>query len=80
METNIQKWGNSLAVRLPRQIAKKLSMHEGTRVRVAESEDGIVVQVMVSPQYTRTNLIKGISPKNVHHEYDFGESQGKEIW
>lgn len=43
METTIQKWGNSLAVRLPRHIVRSLRLHEGSKVAVREQKANVVI-------------------------------------
>ncbi len=77
MQAHIQKWGNSLGVRIPKGIAKELHLHPGSPVTL-EIEDGrIVVQV---PQYTLDALLEGITSKNQHHEIFDDAQEGKEEW
>ncbi len=48
MVTKIQKWGNSLAVRLPKAIIQKLNLKEGGEVAVRDEAEQIVIQQMPS--------------------------------
>jgi len=81
METNIQQWGNSLAVRLPKETAKKLRLHRGSRVRVSEKAGALIVRpVREGKKATLEELVKGITPKNRHKLLDWGPPRGKEIW
>lgn len=77
MQSHIQKWGNSLGVRIPVHIAKKLHLHPGSSVTL-EIEDGrLIVQ---TPKYSLDTMLEDITPSNLHHEL-FGDAQkGKEEW
>ena len=80
METNIQKWGNSLGIRLPKQIADKRSFKEGGRVRISETKKGIMLEVLQLPRPTLKELLKRITKENLHREEDWGGPVGNEIW
>lgn len=81
METTIQKWGNSLAVRLPKELAKKLKLREGSSVLVSEdSKRRIVIKHTLKRGVSLADLVAKINRDNVHGEVDWGISQGKEIW
>lgn len=80
METNIQKWGNSLGVRLPSQLAKKQSLKVGTRVSVVETKTGIALEVIKQSPADLKQLLSQITPANLHSETDWGSQQGNEVW
>jgi len=80
METNIQKWGNSLGVRLPKSIADNKSLKAGSRVVVTETKTGIAIEVVKKKRPTLDELLKGITKDNLHAETDWGEPVGNEIW
>ncbi len=81
METNIQKWGNSLGVRLPKSVVEQKSLKEGSRVVVVASATGIHIAA-VSPDrsFRLADILKGISPSNLHAEIEWGSPQGNEVW
>jgi antitoxin MazE len=80
-ETNIQQWGNSLAVRLPKQVAINLKLRPGSRVLLDAKAKSIVIKPWKkTKRKTLTQLLKGINEKNRHPEYDWGEAMGKEVW
>lgn len=70
MITNIKKWGNSLAVRIPQTFTNKLNIKEGSRIRL-ESADGIIFLKPVK-KYSLDELLKGISEDNLHSEVSTG--------
>ncbi|PSO49498.1 MAG: AbrB/MazE/SpoVT family DNA-binding domain-containing protein [Cyanobacteria bacterium SW_9_44_58] len=81
MTTSIQKWGNSLAVRIPRAIAKQANLEEGANVSFSISEEGFVVLIpQRKKQYTLDELLEGVTPEHFEGEMDWGDSVGEEIW
>jgi antitoxin MazE len=80
METTIQKWGNSLAVRLSRDVVQETNLQEGTRVRVTLEKGRIVVRAVRKRQYSLRGLLTRVTRKNIHAEFDKGDAVGKEAW
>ena len=83
MTTKVQKWGNSLAMRLPKELARNFNLKAGSRISFVQKDYTFEVkpEVKVSkPKYTLEELVAGITPKNRHKEFDWGKPMGKEIW
>ncbi len=80
METNIQKWGNSLGVRLPKSIADSQSLKAGSRVVVTETETGIAITLVQKKRRTLDDMLKGMTKDKLHDEIDWGKPVGNEIW
>ena len=79
MHVRVQKWGNSLAVRIPKPLAEDAEVKEGTVLNLAVSE-GMVVAKPVQKKWSLKQLLARVSKKNLHAEVDFGPSVGREIW
>lgn len=79
MTTQLARWGNSLALRLPKSIAMEAKLAEGDTVDVVV-KDGSIVITRAARRYTIEELIKGITPKNRHKETDWGRPVGREVW
>jgi antitoxin MazE len=79
MQTQIGKWGNSLAVRIPRPFAKDLGLKEGMEVEVSVS-DGKLQLCPAREQFTLDELVAQITPENLHEETDWGPPVGRESW
>jgi antitoxin MazE len=79
MRTNIAKWGNSLAVRLPRQAAEAANLQEGAEVDISV-EGGRLTIAARRPHYQLSELLAGYKPKHRHGEQDWGMRKGKEEW
>ena len=80
METKIKKWGNSLAVRIPKDIVQKHLFQEGCSVVVESSKEGIVIKRVLCHKPSLKEMVKKITKKNLHKEVSWGTSRGKEIW
>ena len=80
METTIQKWGNSLAVRVPRSMAQKLALRVGSTVAMREEKKTIIIRAAPKTRKSLKALIAMIRPENMHEEMDWGKPAGKEIW
>ena len=80
MKTIIQKWGNSLAVRIPKAMAAEASVKQGSNVDISVDAAGKMVIKAVKAKYTLKELVDQITPRNSHAETDWGVPQGKEIW
>lgn len=77
--TTVQKWGNSLAVRIPKDIAERIKLHQGSEINVIENE-GKIILMPKKPQikYSLEDLLTQCKPENRHEEIDFGVA-GKEL-
>jgi antitoxin MazE len=80
METKIQKWGNSLAVRIPALFVKEAQLAYGTAVRLSVDDGKIVIDPHVEPQYKLEDLLKGVTRRNLHAEVATGDAVGREVW
>ena len=77
MQAHIQKWGNSLGLRIPMQLAKQLKLHQGSPVTLEIEQGRIIIQ---PPKYNLEMMLKDITPKNQHHQILDDEQRGNEEW
>ena len=80
METKIQKWGNSLGVRIPKHILDAQSVTAGSRVIVSETKEGILITTHVEPTLRLSTLLSVVSSENLHQETAWGDAHGTEVW
>jgi len=80
MQTTIQKWGNSLGVRLPKGITSNKSFKEGSRVLVTETKTGLAIEIVERPVVKLNELLRGVTKKNLHKEIVWSNPVGKEVW
>ena len=79
MRTAIAKWGNSLALRLPRTLAADARLYEGTPVELRVEGDKLVVRP-ARPKYRLCDLLAQMKPEHKHGEVDWGKPSGEEEW
>lgn len=79
MTATIQKWGNSLALRLPKALANETHITEGTRVELVRTEEGVLLKAKRKPHYRLSELLAGVTKKNLHPETNWGRSVGREV-
>lgn len=79
MESKVQKWGNSLGLRIPKSFAKEAQVEEGSTVDIT-LENGALVVRSVRARYDLRALIEGINPRNVHKPVETGPGIGHEAW
>ena len=77
--TTVQKWGNSLGIRIPKRIAENLDIVNGSELELKESKDGLVLKP-IRKDPTLEELMAGITKENQHEEIDWGNPEGNEVW
>jgi len=80
MKTSIQKWGNSLAVRLPKPLMERMNIQQGTRVEISSDDESITIRPFPRAVYDLKTMLSGVTEGNVHDEVDWGEAEGSEPW
>jgi len=80
MQTKIKKWGNSLALRIPKLIALDANLKLNKLVDLSIDRDSIVITPIEEKEYSLEKLLKGVTKNNLHGEFDTGAPVGKEIW
>jgi antitoxin MazE len=80
MTTKIQKWGNSLAIRLPKNIVDQSNLKEGSEITIIPSNKDIRIKPLLRKNPSLKDLVEGITDNNRHKEISFGKRVGKETW
>ena len=75
----VVKWGNSQAVRLPKEVLKRAALREGD-VLTINVENGRIELKPATPDISLDKLLAGITSRNRHREQDWGRPIGDEIW
>jgi antitoxin MazE len=78
MQSRIQKWGNSLAVRIPKVLADEVGLTNNTFVELAIKDGQIVIRPILAQQYRLDDLLAQITDDNLHGEINTGNAIGKE--
>ena len=80
MQTKIQRWGNSLGVRIPRAFAREAGVDAGAEVDVSVRGGDLIVKPVRRAKYRLNDLVRKVTVKNLHHEVDTGKPVGREVW
>jgi len=79
MVTKIQRWGNSLGLRIPRSFAKETSVRAGSVVDIAIEDGHLVIRPIHSKKYALRDLLKNVRPESIHGEISTGVAVGREV-
>ena len=80
MLTKIQRWGNSLGLRIPRSFAREAGVEAGSEVDLSIHDGDLVVKPARRRTYRLGDLLRKVTSKNLHTEVDTGEPVGREVW
>lgn len=82
MKIQIKKWGNSLALRIPKLLAldTNLKIDQFVELSTDEHKEKIIITPIDEQEYSLEQLLAGITKDNIHKEFETGRSVGKEIW
>jgi len=80
MKTEIRKWGNSLAIRIPRSFAEETCLANGSEVDLKLQSGRLVITRTRKKHYDLHSLLARVRASNQHQEMDWGDPVGKEIW
>ncbi len=80
MQTKIQKWGNSLGVRIPRPLAAEARVDEGAIVDMSLERGRLLIRPVRARRYVLRRLLDGVNARNRHGEVSTGAAVGREIW
>ena len=80
MRSKIQKWGNSLALRIPKGYAQDANLENNSEVDIYLEDNQIVINPVVRKNKSLEDLLAGINENNIHSEIESGSAAGKEIW
>ncbi len=80
MRTRVQRWGNSLAVRIPKSFAAELQIDHDSEVDLTLLDGQLAVMPVTKPTFTLNELLDGITEANLHQEIGTGAATGQEVW
>lgn len=80
MRTQIKKWGNSLALRIPKSFALNANLRQNELVDLSIDKERIVITPIGGKEHSLDELLERVNESNLHGEFDTGAPVGKEIW
>lgn len=80
MRARVQRWGNSLALRIPKAFASATGMGAGSEVELVLEDGALIVRTVEERTYLLEGLLAGITSENLHSSVDTGAAVGREAW
>lgn len=80
MKSTVQKWGNSLAIRIPKSFAAEIDLSQGAEIDLVLFKNKIQIVPIKKKNITLDELLSQVTEENIHGEVDTGTPVGKEIW
>ena len=80
METRVQKWGNSLALRIPKPLASQIGLEPNSPVELSLRGDKLMIELATPPELNLDDLLARVTRDNIHGEVDTGPPIGREVW
>ncbi|MBE7538042.1 MAG: AbrB/MazE/SpoVT family DNA-binding domain-containing protein [Opitutaceae bacterium] len=80
MKTAVQRWGNSLALRIPRAYAAETKISEGSEVELSLKSGALIIRPLVRRRHALADLLKGVRASNRHDAIETGQAVGREVW
>jgi antitoxin MazE len=80
MITHVQRWGNSLAIRIPKAFVEEAGLQPNDKVEITMREGQIILTPQKVKTYVLDKLLKEVTPENRPDEWDTGPAVGRESW
>jgi len=80
MKTRVQKWGHSLALRIPKSFASETGIEADSSVDISIVEGKLVIVPADKAELSLEKFLEQVTEENLHHEVDTGPSMGRESW
>ncbi len=80
MIIKVQKWGNSFALRIPKSFITELNLKQNSLVNLSLQDGKLIIEPTSEEKYELNDLLSQVNENNIHQEYTYGKSVGKEIW
>jgi antitoxin MazE len=78
MQVQVARWGNSLGLRIPKDVALRVGLRAGARVEIEAEGDRIVISP-ARRRYVLADLLEGMTPQAMREAFDWGPDKGREI-
>jgi antitoxin MazE len=80
MQSKIQKWGNSLALRIPKSFANEIGLVDDAPIEISLVDGKLIIMPLLQQVYSLDELLSRVTEENIHDEQDTGVAQGSEAW
>lgn len=80
MTTRVQKWGHSLALRIPKPLAAEVGLKDNSPVELSLCEGKLTITPVATENPSLADLLAKVTKSNLHQEVNTGPAKGSEVW
>ena len=80
MLAKAHQWGNSLAIRIPKVIARECGIDLNTDIEIIQDKGNVILKPVEKKKYSLHSLLSQVTEENLHSEVSTGNPVGKEFW
>lgn len=80
MRSQLTRWGNSVALRVPKRILEEARLSEGDAIELTVTKPGVISLRAAPKKLTLESLLAEVTEENLHKATDWGRPVGKEVW
>ncbi len=80
MQAQLMKWGNSIAIRIPKRALEQAQLSEGDSLDLSIEGPGVIAMKATHKKLTLKEMVAAITPENLHSETEWGAPVGNESW
>jgi antitoxin MazE len=80
MRATVQKWGNSLGIRIPKALAQEVALETNSEVDLSMEGGTIVISPVTAKPVSLRQLLSRVTEANLHGEISTGSVKGGEAW
>ncbi len=84
MKNRVQKWGNSLALRIPKSLADEIGLEQNSSISLMVKKGALIItpepEPEPRPKWRLEELLRQVTENNLHREWETGSARGDEIW
>jgi antitoxin MazE len=80
LKTRVQRWGNSLGVRIPKVLAQEMALETDSEVDLSSKDGAIIITPARQKNPSLRQLLSGVTEANLHGEIASIGPEGKEAW
>jgi antitoxin MazE len=70
VKTNVHKWGNSLAVRIPKSFAEEMGIGTNAPVEMSLEEGALLIKPDKEKDWHFETLLAGVTNENTHPAWE----------
>ena len=79
MKARVQKWGNSLGIRIPKVLAQEVALDTDSEVDLSTQDGAIIISPVMQKGVSLRQLLFKVIEENIHGEISAGKAEGRDL-